>query len=368
MKTNVFYQLLLCFASGFTVCMLVVCCIFLIRKHCTYQFHRAFATTLILLAIGFFNNFIVAACSNTSIAEYINTLLLLFDYIIVGCLMIFTVSLVFPGRFKAQQLSLIEVPYLLAFVAFAITANPIIYTATQIFTITFSLILLIWLGSAIIKYNKMLRDNVGNIEYFDLHWGAILIVLLFVVQLIWAVESLSQRNWFSTSYTESNLIFDTFWCIITIIYVLLILHKIIHQQVFIVPPQETLEQNCTGATSFAQRYEDYYKILIDNNIDHIIQKNKFYLDNTLTLHKLATHLGTNRQYLSNYINKEKKKTFYEYINDFRIEEAKRLLFSAEQHSMEEIATISGFKSYSTFLRSFVKKYGISPSKFAKRKS
>ena len=88
----------------------------------------------------------------------------------------------------------------------------------------------------------------------------------------------------------------------------------------------------------------------------------------MTLQKLASHLGTNRQYLSNYINREKQKTFYEYINDFRLEEAKSLLdtYGTEhQHSIEDIATLAGFNSYSTFLRTFVKKYGESPSKYLK---
>jgi AraC-like DNA-binding protein len=90
----------------------------------------------------------------------------------------------------------------------------------------------------------------------------------------------------------------------------------------------------------------------------------------LTLQKLATLLGTNRQYLSNYINREKQKTFYEYINDFRLEEAKKLLDNWDverRHSMDDVATLSGFNSYATFLRSFVKKYGESPSKYLKRK-
>ena len=89
-------------------------------------------------------------------------------------------------------------------------------------------------------------------------------------------------------------------------------------------------------------------------------------DNTLTLQKLAKHLGTNRQYLSNYINQEKHETFYDYINDFRLAEAKALLDgkgTENQHSLEDIAMMSGFNSYSTFLRSFKKKYGKTPSQY-----
>jgi AraC-like DNA-binding protein len=88
------------------------------------------------------------------------------------------------------------------------------------------------------------------------------------------------------------------------------------------------------------------------------------------LQKLAQHLGTNRQYLSNYINQEKHETFYDYINDFRLMEAKSLLDGKEsenQHSLEEISMMSGFNSYTTFLRSFKKKFGQTPSQYLTEK-
>ena len=106
--------------------------------------------------------------------------------------------------------------------------------------------------------------------------------------------------------------------------------------------------------------------MINNNLESIIVENRYYQDNTLTLQKLAQLLGTNRQYLSNYINQEKHVSFYDYINDFRLEEAKRLLESKDEgnkHSVEEISLMSGFNSYITFLRSFKKKYGQTPLQY-----
>jgi AraC-like DNA-binding protein len=110
----------------------------------------------------------------------------------------------------------------------------------------------------------------------------------------------------------------------------------------------------------------YHKVLINNNLESVIVENRYYQDNTLTLQKLAQLLGTNRQYLSNYINQEKHVSFYDYINDFRLEEAKRLLESKDEgnkHSVEEISLMSGFNSYITFLRSFKKKYGQTPLQY-----
>ena len=359
MNIDYFYPLLLCFASGFTQCLLIGCSILLLRRHSDYQFQRSFAVVLLLLSVGFLNNFIVLACRNLDGAEFLNTLLILYDYVIVGGFMIFSVTLVRPGRYTPLQLSFIEGPYVIAIILYAITASPVIYPVVQIYTLAASTFFVVWSEISIKRYHKMLLDNVGNIEYFDLRWGAILIALLYVVQLFWAIESLSNQSWFIVTTADSNLLFDTLWCIITIGYVLLFLRKLIQQQVFSVTAQDN------SATS-----PSYYKALESNDIDAVIKKKKYYLDAALTLQKLASHLGTNRQYLSNFINREKQKTFYEYINDFRLEEAKSLLDkwdSERGRSMEDIASLSGFNSYSTFLRSFVKKYGVTPSKYIKEK-
>lgn len=384
MNTDYFYPLMLCFASGFTQCLLVGCSIFLLRRHNRYQFQRTFAVVLLMLAVGFFNNFVVSAFRYTASADYINTLLLLYDYVVVGGFMAFIVSLVFPGRYSDARLSLFLLPYVVATVLFALTRGAWVYPAVQVFTLAVSSVLLVWLELSIRRYRRLLQDNVSNIEYFDLHWGAAIIALLYLVQLIWAVESLSQRDWFTTVSANNNLIFDTLWCLITMVYVLFIMRKILHQEVFTVTAQEGTGESADDESPKADEEGqaptegvsgetaavagDYYKALNKAAVDALIEEKKYYLDPSLTLQKLAIQLGTNRQYLSNYINREKGKTFYEYINNFRMEEAVRILSSNPKHpqTMEEVATQAGFNTYSTFLRSFVKKYGESPSAYLKK--
>ena len=213
----------------------------------------------------------------------------------------------------------------------------------------------------------MLCDNVGNMEYFDLRWSTYLIALFFVVQLVWSIESLSQQSWFSSSASEHNLIFDTLYCIFIMIVALFVMKKIIKQEVFIVSAEETEETETKEPVIVTSTNN----ALINSHIEQIILEKRYYQDNTLTLQKLAQHLGTNRQYLSNYINKEKHMTFYDYINDFRLNEAKTMLDCKgidNQHSLEDISMMAGFNSYSTFLRSFKKKFGQTPSQYIAEKN
>ncbi len=334
----------------------------MLKHHRTYLFQKLFALTLVLHSFGFFNNFVVAACQNLPFSEFLNSLLIFYDYIIVGAYMMFAISLVYPTKFHFGQLLLIELPFACAMLLFAITRNALIYPAIQIFTLVASLILMICLLFFIRRHTAMLRDNVGNLEYFDLRWSAYLCILLFVIQVIWAFESVSNQAWFSASEAQSNLLFDTLYCILIMAFAAFVSRKIVQQKVYCIAKEETLATEQSGDSPRSL----YHEILIDKDIESTIRENRYYLDNSLTLQKLATLLGTNRQYLSTYINKEKQKTFYDYINDFRLEEAKNLMDGLDgecKYSMEEISEMSGFNSYSTFLRSFTKKYGQTPSKY-----
>ena len=363
MDTDLFYILLLCFVSGVTQCLLTSCGIYMLLKHRKYQFQRVFAFVIILHGVCFFNNFVVLVCRQLPYSAFLNALLVLFDYVIVGGYMMFAVSLVFPSRYKTCQLLLLEIPYLIAMLLFVISRNPMVLAVVQIYTLTISLALLVYLAISIRKHTRMLLDNVGDLEYFDLRWSNILIVLYFVFQLLWAIESLSQQSWFSEPSTGSNLLFDTLYCFICIGIALYVMHKLIHQQVFTLSPADECINEPQEPTTSQPKAS---KPLISCDIDKVMQEKRYYQDNTLTLQKLAQHLGTNRQYLSIHINQECHMTFYDYINDFRLEEAKSLLDSQNsenQQSLEDISVMAGFNSYATFLRSFKKKYGQTPSQY-----
>ena len=367
MNSDSFYILLLCFVSGFTQCMLMGYGINMLRHHREYQFQRVFALVVIIHSIGFFNNFVVLACRNLPFSEFLNSLLLLFDYVIVGGYMMFGVSLVFPDRYTKWQLLLIEVPFVAAMLLFGITQSPMIIMVVQVFTVIASLVLMIYLEYSIKRHTKMLLENLGNIEYFDLRWGAILIALYFGVALVWAFESVSQRDWFTAPVIGINLLFDTIYCFIIIAVVLFAVRKMVRQKVFVVTEDENEDEkvNTLESNPIQQSKPPIY-----SDLDKTMLEKRYYQDNTLTLQKLAQHLGTNRQYLSNYINQEKHETFYDYINDFRLTEAKAMLDrkgTDNQHSLEDISVMSGFNSYATFLRSFKKKYGQTPSQYLTEK-
>ncbi len=99
-----------------------------------------------------------------------------------------------------------------------------------------------------------------------------------------------------------------------------------------------------------------------------MEEDKLYLDDSLTIHSLAKKLNTNSKYLSQLINKDFNKSFVVFVNEYRIEEAKRLLILDEKKllSIEGVGYESGFKSKSTFNTAFKKFTGETPTSFLKK--
>ena len=91
---------------------------------------------------------------------------------------------------------------------------------------------------------------------------------------------------------------------------------------------------------------------------------KLYLDDGLSLPKLAGHLDISVHKLSLLLNEGVGQNFFQFVNSYRIEEAKNLLLDdSKQLNILEIAFGAGFNSKSTFYLAFKKSLGISPSEF-----
>ena len=100
-------------------------------------------------------------------------------------------------------------------------------------------------------------------------------------------------------------------------------------------------------------------------IEKYMQDKKPFLANILTLEQLATQMEMPPRTLSNIINRHFKRNFFEFINEYRIDEAKRQLAAPENKSKTiiDIMDQSGFNSKATFNTFFKKLVGVTPSQY-----
>lgn len=111
-----------------------------------------------------------------------------------------------------------------------------------------------------------------------------------------------------------------------------------------------------------EKAERYLKKLF-----YVIEVEKIYKDEELSLQSLAEKLSIPPRELSQVINERLDMNYSNFINSYRIEEAKNLLFAPGEndHSILDIAYEVGFNSKAVFNRAFKKFTGMTPSQFRK---
>jgi len=91
-----------------------------------------------------------------------------------------------------------------------------------------------------------------------------------------------------------------------------------------------------------------------------------YKDTDVKLQSVAKNIHISTHKLSQLLNDNLGKSFNSFINDHRVEEAKRLLRENDQFTLEAIGFESGFSSKSSFYATFKKVVGKTPSEFQKQ--
>ena len=91
-----------------------------------------------------------------------------------------------------------------------------------------------------------------------------------------------------------------------------------------------------------------------------VRTNTMRVYNDCLVDDVAREVGSNRTYVSNFFNRDAGATFYDYVNNLRIEHACHLLRSTSL-TIADIAQQSGFNSSQAFIRVFVRIKGITPS-------
>lgn len=222
---------------------------------------------------------------------------------------------------------------------------------------------------AILKHNNNLKLIAANTKNINLTWLKLVLLILILPILFWINDALGM---FPFLVKLNRFIYS-----ISILFLAYFAMK----QVAVFPfenkdlkeiaeiinqPIETQAQ--TNETNKLQRLSNEQITDLSARLDNLMVNEKIFLDNEINLSTIAEKLGISIHDTSYLINEVTGSNFYNFINKFRVEEAKKLLTSskADKLNMLGIAFESGFNSKTTFNTAFKKSVGISPSEFAKQ--
>mgnify|MGYP002640239236 CR=1 FL=1 len=114
-----------------------------------------------------------------------------------------------------------------------------------------------------------------------------------------------------------------------------------------------------------EEFEDPIIEEINTKLINYFEKEKPYLNSELSLQELADKLDVKRHQLSNTINQKHQKNFFEFVNNFRVEDVKiRMADPQNKHvKLISLAYDAGFNSKASFNRIFKQKTNMTPSQF-----
>ena len=102
--------------------------------------------------------------------------------------------------------------------------------------------------------------------------------------------------------------------------------------------------------------------VIDRSLEYAVKNYS-----TVTMSEAAANAGVSESYYSRLFKKIKGRNFSEYMNEYKINQAEKMLIFS-QLSVTEIAYRVGFSTTSHFICSFKKIRGCTPSKYRNMKS
>lgn len=117
----------------------------------------------------------------------------------------------------------------------------------------------------------------------------------------------------------------------------------------------------------SNKFLDSEKADIENRLSELMASEKPYLNPDLSVGDLAGQLGISSHRLSQYFSQHAGKSFYDYINGYRVEEFKSICAThADRYTLTAMSEKAGFSSRASFFRYFKKHEGITPAEYLKR--
>ncbi|MDC1161870.1 helix-turn-helix domain-containing protein [Tenacibaculum sp.] len=218
----------------------------------------------------------------------------------------------------------------------------------------------VWSSILLRRHKRNVQNQFSDIEEINLHW---LSFLIYSLSLIWIVVIFTNN---------APYIFMT----LSVFVILVGFYGVQQRNIFSntmpisvkalqvnkEPIKEEKKDKYATSGLRKEMEDDLYKKLL-----HLFVKETYYKKTNLSINDLATKLKVHPNYLSQIINTKENKSFYEFVNAFRIEEFKKLIKRPENKKFTFLALAyeCGFNSKASFNRYFKKNTGQTPSQYFK---
>ncbi len=215
------------------------------------------------------------------------------------------------------------------------------------------------------KYKTVYLENYSNANYAIYKWLFQITIFSCIAHSFVLIRWYLSNSIFQEYVLNINIIISLSVLSITIFFVLKALYQpelFTGINMHLKPVKFILENNTTKIIQKGNSENQHLKKLTS-----LMKKEKPYLDFELTLQKLAIQTDIPERELSILINHHLNKHFFDFINEYRINDAKTLLKAPTKKELTvlEILYEVGFSSKSSFYTAFKKATNQTPSAYRK---
>ncbi|MFC2084072.1 helix-turn-helix domain-containing protein [Bacteroidota bacterium] len=243
---------------------------------------------------------------------------------------------------------------------FGITGNPNNIFIASMFVITIHFIIYIILSVIILlRHSKKIKDTFSSTEKINLNWLKFLIIGLLLIFPFGTIAEIIGGG---------SALWNLIWLMVSVFIYTMGFMSLRQPEIylgsdFIVSEDEKKrERKYQKSALTSEKIVEYFE-----RLENYINKNKPYLKSNLTLRALAGMLSLSTHHLSQVINEKTGNNFFDYINSYRVEEAKLLLEDQSKNNLTitSIGFEAGFNSVSSFNSVFKKFMKTTPSQYRK---
>ena len=220
---------------------------------------------------------------------------------------------------------------------------------------------LVYLGltyKSLWKYRKIIKNKYSQIDQINLDWLSFSLNtfgLLTFVSLI--------QNFIALAENRSVFMVTLVLLLIFIFYFVnkVILKALRQPEIFAgITQNETAKY--LGSNLTPDQVEEYKEKLLA-----LFRSEKPFLDPQVSLADLSEKLSVSTKHLSQVINQSFNKSFFDFINNFRIQEVQQILKESRDDKLTVLEAMyeAGFNSKSSFNTAFKKETGQTPTEFRK---
>ena len=226
----------------------------------------------------------------------------------------------------------------------------------------YPLVLLALLITHIRAYRVWCEENFSTLDDIDVQWVMRYLIMIALIGLVFLYICLTHHH--TRGFTQFWLVIFMFIYSTEQILFRRDPWHLPHQSESpegIEPKAECLPEE-TGETGTVSEAHPAYR----EALEHWMESEKPYLNPDFRLLDLRQVLPLNRTYLSQFIRAQYDCTFYQFVNRYRIDDAKRLMKDNPDMKIAEVSGRCGFSSPTVFSRTFATIAGITPREWSKR--